>query len=65
MKDYILLITPREQEVLQLLAKGITYSEIARQLDITHETVKKHLKNIYRKLRVSNKIEALTKWKLL
>ena len=58
-------ITPREQEVLKLLAKGITYSEIAAQLGVTDETVKKHLKNIYRKMGVSNKIAALTKWKML
>lgn len=58
-------ITTREREVLLLLAKGITYSEIALHLGVTSETVKKHLKNIYRKLQVSNKIAALTMLKFI
>jgi DNA-binding CsgD family transcriptional regulator len=41
------------------------YKEIAERLGITHETVKKHLKNIYQKLHVQNKIEALNKYRLL
>lgn len=61
MNDAAILITPREKDVLHLLAKGHTYREIAMQLDITTETVKKHLKNIYRKLKVGNKIGALNK----
>ena len=56
-----ILITVREQEVLQLLAKGLTYKEMALQLGVTSETVKKHLKNIYRKLEARNKIAALNK----
>ena len=59
------LLSTREKEVLELLAKGLLYKEIADQLDVTHETVKKHLKNIYQKLHVQNKIEALTKFKLI
>ncbi|MBS1754837.1 MAG: helix-turn-helix transcriptional regulator [Ferruginibacter sp.] len=55
-------VTPREKEVLGLLAKGMSYRSIATELGITAETVKKHLKNIYRKLKVSNKIEALIKF---
>jgi two-component system, NarL family, response regulator LiaR len=55
----------REKEVLELLSKGLLYKEIAERLGITHETVKKHLKNIYQKLHVQNKIEALNKFKLL
>ena len=43
----------------------MTYKEISLQLGITAETVKKHLKNIYRKLKVSNKIEALNKFRIL
>lgn len=59
------LLTEREKEVMELLSKGLTYEKIAKQLHVSHETVKMHLKNIYRKLNVQNKIEALKKVKLL
>lgn len=65
MKQHIQMLTEREKEVIQLLAVGLTYEKIAQQLDVSHETVKMHLKNIYRKLQVQNKIEALQKVKLL
>ena len=55
----------REKEVLELLAKGLLYKEIAQQLGVGSETVKKHLKNIYQKLHVQNKIEALNKFRML
>ncbi len=48
-----------------LLAKGLLYKEIADRLYISFETVKKHLKNIYYKLHVQNKVEALNKFRLL
>ncbi|HEX4958163.1 MAG TPA: response regulator transcription factor [Lacibacter sp.] len=59
------LLSSREKEVLELLSHGLLYKEIAGQLGVTHETVKKHLKNIYQKLHVQNKIEAINKFKLL
>ncbi len=59
------ILSIREKEVLELLSKGLLYKEIADRLGVTHETVKKHLKNIYQKLHVQNKIEALNKFKLL
>jgi two-component system, NarL family, response regulator LiaR len=59
------LLSIREKEVLELLAKGLLYKEIADKLGVTHETVKKHLKNIYQKLHVQNKIEALNKFRQL
>jgi len=65
MKEIILLLTVREREVLQLLSTGLTYEKMAKQLKVSHETVKMHVKNIYRKLQVKNKIEALQKAKLL
>jgi DNA-binding NarL/FixJ family response regulator len=55
----------REKEVLEFLSKGLLYKEIAEKMGVTHQTVKKHLKNIYQKLHVQNKIEALNKFKLL
>lgn len=65
MKQHIQMLTEREKEVMQLLAGGLTYEKIAVQMEVSHETVKMHLKNIYRKLEVQNKIEALQKVKLL
>jgi DNA-binding NarL/FixJ family response regulator len=58
------LLSIREKEVLELLSKGLLYKEIAEELDISRETVKKHIKNIYQKLHVQNKVEALNKFRL-
>lgn len=58
-------LSDREIEVLGLLGKGMLYKEIADTLSISRETVKKHLKNIYQKLHVQNKVEALNKFRLL
>lgn len=57
-------LTKREKEVLNLIAKGLLYKEIAEILCVSYSTVKKHLKNIYQKLHVQNKIEALNKFRL-
>jgi len=65
MKDAKILLTPKERQVMQLLSKGFTYKEISEPMDVSPETIKKHLKNIYKKLKVQNKIEALNKVKLL
>lgn len=59
-KDYSL--TAREQETLQLLAKGLLYKEIASHMGISPETVRRHCFNIYEKLHVSNRTEALNKY---
>ncbi|HKC36166.1 MAG TPA: response regulator transcription factor [Chitinophagaceae bacterium] len=59
------LLSQREKEVLELVAQGLLYKEIAIRLTISPETVKKHLKNIYHKLHVQNKVEALNKFRLL
>lgn len=55
------LLSKREQEVLNQLSQGLIYKEIAEKLFISHETVKQHIKKIYQKLHVQNKIEALNK----
>lgn len=65
LKEAQALLSDREREVLHLLSKGLQYKEIAERLFISHETVKKHLKHIYQKLHVQNKIEALNKLRLL
>lgn len=54
-------LTAREREVLDFVAKGRTYPDIAEQLNIATHTVKKHMMNIFQKLHVKNKIEALKK----
>lgn len=59
------LLSLREKQVLELVAKGLMYKEIATRLEISAETVKKHLKNIYQKLHVQNKVEALNKFRLM
>lgn len=58
-------LSQREKEVLNLLARGLIYKEIADQLGVSKETVKKHLKNIYQKLHVQNKIEAVNKFRFM
>jgi DNA-binding NarL/FixJ family response regulator len=51
-------LTPRELEILSLVAGGASNGLIARQLWVTEQTVKFHLSNVYRKLNVSNRTEA-------
>ncbi len=55
------ILTPRELLILELSAKGCTNKIIAERLFISVDTVKKHLKNIYIKLEVHKKIDALRK----
>jgi DNA-binding NarL/FixJ family response regulator len=54
-------LSPRETEVLQLLAKGKSYTMIADELFIDKETVRTHIKNIYLKLNVNSKASAIEK----
>lgn len=54
-------ITNREQEILNLLATGLTNTEIALQLAISESTVKTHLGNIYAKLDVNSRVQALSR----
>jgi DNA-binding NarL/FixJ family response regulator len=51
-------LTNREEEILGLLALGLGYKEIASNKFISTETVKQHLKNIYRKMGVHNRVRA-------
>ncbi len=55
-------LTPRENEILQSLSQGMMYKEIANSLFISLDTVKRHIQNIYEKLQVSNKTEAVNKY---
>jgi two-component system, NarL family, response regulator LiaR len=53
------ILTAQEQKILSNLAKGMLYKEIALQEGVTMDTVKKHCHNIYKKLHVRNKTEAI------
>ena len=54
-------LTPREQEVLALLAKGYLYKEISDELKISINTLRNHLRTIYEKLHVHSRTEATVK----
>ncbi|MCB0997424.1 MAG: response regulator transcription factor [Acidimicrobiales bacterium] len=54
-------LTPREQDVLRLLARGYTYKEVASRLTISVKTVETHASSVLRKLQLSNRNE-LTRW---
>jgi DNA-binding NarL/FixJ family response regulator len=58
----IRMLSSREKEILELLAKGMVYKEIAAQLFISAETVRKHVYHIYEKLHVNNRVEAVNKF---
>lgn len=53
------LLTPRETEILNAIARGFSYAETAGLLHLSVQTVHSHLKNIYRKLAVHSKTEAV------
>lgn len=61
-KDETEGLAPREREVLNLLASGFVYKEIADQLGIGTETVKTYVKNICKKLHVRNRLEAVARF---
>jgi DNA-binding NarL/FixJ family response regulator len=52
-------LSPREQEVLELIARGFSYSDIARLQSVSVHTVQTHIKNLYSKLAVNSKSEAV------
>lgn len=54
-------LSKREVEVLELLKKGFDYNQIAEKLFISPFTVRKHIENIYKKLQVNNKMQAVQK----
>jgi len=54
-------LSGRENEILQLLSKGLLYKEIADKLSISVNTVRQHIHNIYEKLHAQNRTEAINK----
>lgn len=61
-ESHLECLSSREYEILELLVKGQLYKEIAAQLTIAQETVRKHVYNIYKKLHVNNRVEAYHKF---
>lgn len=59
----VIKLTDREIQVLEQLSKGLNYNVIADNLLISPGTIRKHVENIYRKLQVHNKLEAIEKAK--
>ncbi len=55
------VLSPREREVLQLIARGYTYREVASELFLSIKTVETHVSSVLRKLQLSNRRE-LTRW---
>lgn len=59
------LISPREQEVLHLISAGYTNREMASKLSVSESTIKTHVGNIYQKLEVNSRVQAITRAKEL
>ncbi len=62
-EEEIIKLTTREVDVLEQLSKGLNYINIAENLFLSPATVRKHIENIYTKLQVHNKLEAVQKAK--
>jgi DNA-binding NarL/FixJ family response regulator len=60
--DELNMLTEREREILEQLSKGLIYKEIAANVNLSPETVRKHVYNIYLKLHVSNRVEAVNRY---
>ncbi len=56
------MLTAREKEILEFLSRGLMYKEIASQLFLSPETVRKHVYHIYEKLHVNNRVAAVNKF---
>ena len=59
--EQVEVLSNRENEILQLLSKGLLYKEIANQVGIAVGTVRQHIHKIYEKLHVQNRTEAINK----
>jgi LuxR family transcriptional regulator, maltose regulon positive regulatory protein len=57
--DFLIQLTVREKEILPYLAKGFSYGSIADQLNVSQNTVRFHIKNIYEKFQVNNRTHAI------
>ncbi len=59
-KEDVPSLTPREIEILQIIAKGLSNAEAAKVLGVSRATIRTHLEHIYSKMSVSNRVEAIT-----
>lgn len=55
-------LSPRQQEILEYLARGLLYREIAESLGISYETVNNHIRQIYKKLHIRSRSQAVAKY---
>jgi DNA-binding CsgD family transcriptional regulator len=53
------MLTPRQTEILMLIANGMSTAQIAESLHLSRETVRNHVRNILRELRVHSRVEAV------
>ena len=60
--DELDILSAREKEILEFLSRGLMYKEIAAQLFLSPETVRKHVYHIYEKLHVNNRVAAVNKF---
>jgi len=60
-QDPVDQLTDRETEVLKMVAKGMSYKQIAQRLVLSHRTVQNHVQNTLRKLQMNNRVQ-LTRW---
>ena len=60
-KDRKELLTTREKQIVQALVEGLSYKMVAERLQISFETVKQHIKNIYKKLEINSKAELISR----
>lgn len=60
--DNLDMLSSREKEILEYLSRGLMYKEIASQLFLSPETVRKHVYHIYEKLHVNNRVAAVNKF---
>lgn len=58
-EEFVLKLTPKELECLDLLSYGLCEKEIASAMEITLSTIKKHKKQVFRKLNVNNSVSAV------
>ncbi|MCY9665698.1 response regulator transcription factor [Paenibacillus alginolyticus] len=57
------ILTGQESRIVRLITAGLSNKEIANELNVSAETVKTHIKNVYRKLQVNNRVQALQRAK--
>lgn len=60
--DPLLVLSPRQREVLALVARGVRNAEIAERLNVSEKTVKNHINRIFRSIGASSRVEAVLTW---